>query len=122
MTRACLEHIAYGEISPNIVMMLVDKIKPVHPDVRSPIKILMAELTVTLPSRMVQSKKLPLLLKGRIFAAYLASLSSSSLLNGPLVISSRFLTSSPSSPKFNPEKIADSEDKKTMARICHHST
>lgn len=115
--NAYLEHTAYGTISPNIVIIAVDTINPVTPDVKSPMNIARAELTVTFPRRMVHNKKLPLLLSGKIAAAYLASLSSSSLLKGPFVISSRFLTSRPRRPRFRPEKVPDRDASTTIARI-----
>jgi len=101
-------------ISPKMVMIDVETIKPVIPDVRSPIKIARAELTVTFPSKMVHRSKLPLLLRGRIFLAYSASLASYSLLKGPLVRSSRFLTSSPRSPRLRPEKHPEREARITI--------
>lgn len=104
---ACLEHIACGTISPKIVIIPVDTISPTKPDVKSPIKIDIAEFTVTFPNRIVQSNKFPFFLRGRILFAYSASLISYSLLNGPLVKSSKFLTSSPSNPRFKPENAPD---------------
>jgi hypothetical protein len=56
-------------ISPKIVMMAVETMRPIIPEVRSPIKIESPELTVTLPIRIVQSKRFPLLLNGRIASA-----------------------------------------------------
>ena len=76
--KAYLEQTAWGMISPKTVMMAVDTIRPVSPLVRSPIKIASAELTDTFPKRIVHSKRLPLFLKGRILAAYLASSASCS--------------------------------------------
>ena len=104
-------------ISPKTVMIAVEIISPSKPEVRSPIKILRPELTVTLPSRMVHNNKFPLLLRGRILVALFASNSSSSLLNGPLVINSKFLTSSPSSPRLSPEKIPDKTARKRIVAI-----
>ena len=105
--RACLEHIACGTISPKIVIIPVETISPINPDVKSPIRIDIAEFTVTFPRRIVQSNRFPFFLRGRILLAYSASLSSYSLLKGPLVKSSKFLTSSPSNPRFKPEKAPD---------------
>ena len=104
---ACLEQIAWGTISPKIVIIPVETIRPINPDVKSPIRIEIAELTVTFPRRIVQSNKFPFFLNGKILFAYSASLTSYSLLKGPLVRSSKFLTSSPSNPRFKPEKAPD---------------
>ena len=106
-TSAYLENTAWGIISPNIVMIAVERISPTVPEVKSPIRIDRAEFTVTFPRRIVQRRRLPLLLIGRIFSAYLASYASCSLLNGPLVSNSKFLTSRPSNPKFRPENVPD---------------
>ena len=57
-------------------MIAVEMTKPISPEVRPPMKIARAELTVTLPRRMVQSSKFPFFLRGRIFFAYSASYSS----------------------------------------------
>ena len=104
---ACLEQIACGTISPKIVIIPVDTTNPTKPEVKSPIKIEIAELTVTFPRRIVQSNKFPFFLKGNIRLAYSASLTSYSLLNGPFVKSSKFLTSSPNNPRFKPENAPD---------------
>jgi len=66
-------------ISPNNVMMDVEIIKPMSPEVKPPIKMARAELTVTFPKRIVHRRRLPFLLKGRIFLAYSASCSSYAL-------------------------------------------
>ena len=120
--RPYLEQSACGMISPKSVMMAVEMIKPQMPLVRSPIKIDRPELTVTFPRRIVHSSKLPLLLNGRILAAYSASFASYSSLNGPLVSSSRFLTSSPKSPRLSPENIPDMEARMKMTTYCCHPT
>jgi len=73
-----------------------------------------AEFTVTLPNKIVQSNKLPLLLSGKIACAYFDSVSSYTVLNGPFVKSSKFLTSNPRSPRFKPEKHPESIARKTM--------
>jgi len=64
-------------ISPKMVMIAVDTIRPINPDVKSLIMIDNPELTITFPNKIVQSNKLPLLLRGRIARAYFASVSSS---------------------------------------------
>ena len=87
---------------------------PIKPDVKSPIRIDIAEFTVTFPRRMVQSNKFPFFLKGKILLAYSASLISYSLLKVPLVKSSKFRTSSPSNPRFKPEKAPDIIAKKNI--------
>jgi hypothetical protein len=110
--RAYREQTAYGMISPKITIIPVETIKPITPDVKSAIRIDKAEFTVTLPSKIVQSNKLPLFLRGKIAMAYFASVSSSTVLNGPLVKSSKFLTSKPRRPRFKPENVPES-----MARI-----
>lgn len=107
MNKACLEQIAYGTISPKIVIIPVETIKPTSPEVKSPIKIDIAEFTVTLPNKMVHNKRFPCLRNGKILFAYSASFTSCSLLNGPFVKSSKFLTSSPSNPRFKPENAPD---------------
>jgi hypothetical protein len=81
-----------------------------------------AELTVTLPNNIVHNKKLPLFLTGKIFSALRASISSYSLVNGPFVNNSKFLTSKPSKPKFNPENIPESIAKNTIAIIVYTVT
>ena len=101
-------------ISPNIVIRAVDKTKPTRPDVRSPIKIAKAEFTVTLPNKMVHNNKLPLLLRGKMAWAYLASFSSSIVVNGPFVKSSRFFTSNPRRPRLRPEKVPDKHNSITI--------
>ena len=67
--RAYLEKVACGMISPKIVMIAVDRMRPTVPEVKSPIRIERAELTVTFPNRIVQRSKFPLLLMGKIFSA-----------------------------------------------------
>lgn len=114
MIRAYREQTAYGTISPNMVMIAVDTSSPVNPEVKSPMRIDNPEFTVTLPSKMVQRSKLPLLLSGKIAKAYLASVSSSMLLKGPFVRSSKFFTSNPRRPKFKPEKQPESIARPTM--------
>ena len=64
--KAYLEQTAYGIISPKIVIIAVDTMRPVNPDVKSPIRIDNPELTVTLPNKIVQRSRLPLLLSGKI--------------------------------------------------------
>ena len=60
-----------------MTMIAVDTSKPINPDVKSLNIIDKPELTITLPNKIVQSNKLPLLLSGRIAMAYFASVSSS---------------------------------------------
>lgn len=62
---------------------------------------------MTFPSNIVQSKRFPFLLNGNIFLAYSASYNSYSLLKGPFVKSSKFLTSRPNRPRFRPENAPD---------------
>lgn len=102
--------------------MPVDKISPVKPLVRSPIKIDRPEFTVTLPSKIVQSKRLPLLRNGRIFSALFASISSCSLLKGPFVSNSKFLTSNPNKPKLRPENSPDKDARNIIVTIVYHVT
>lgn len=99
-------------------MIAVDKSKPVIPEVKSPIRMERAEFTVTLPKRIVHRSRFPLLRRGRIAIAYLASVSSSTVLNGPFVKSSKFLTSNPKSPRFKPEKHPDNSAKHTIKTYC----
>ena len=69
------EHIDWGIIYPNITITTVEATKPTVPDVRSAKKIDRRELTATLPSKSVQSKRFPLFLTGIIFFANLACFS-----------------------------------------------
>jgi len=113
--RAYLEQAAYGIISPNIVIIAVDAMRPVTPGgVISPIRIDKPELTDTFPNKIVHRSKFPLFRKGKIFKAYLASYSAALSLNGPLEISSRFLTSSPKRPKLSPENKPDIIERTTI--------
>lgn len=98
-------------------MIAVDTIRPIRPEVKSPIKIESPEFTVTFPNRIVHNNKFPYFLSGKILAAYLASIFYSSLAllhpsSGSLHKSSRFLTSNPNNPRFSPENAPD-----IMARI-----
>jgi hypothetical protein len=119
---AYLEKTAYGMISPKIVIMAVEIIKPIRPDVKSPMRIERAEFTVTLPRRIVHRSKLPLLLIGKIFSAYRASYASCSLLNGPFVSSSKFFTSRPNNPRLSPEKVPERRARKVMIANCSKPT
>lgn len=119
---AYLEQTAYGMISPKIVMTAVDTSKPVSPFVKSPIKMESPEFTDTFPKRIVHKRRFPLLLKGRILAALSASLASPSSLKGPLVSSSKFLTSSPNRPRLRPENRPDIIASMTITAKLYHST
>ena len=101
-------------------MIDVEMIKPTRPEVRPPIKMASAEFTVTFPSRIVHRRRLPFFLKGRIFLAYSASSSSYGFWNGGLLNNSRFLTSSPSKPRFRPEKRPDMVARTMMATKSYH--
>ena len=112
---------AYGIISPNIRITSVDITKPTAPLVYSDIKIENRALTETFPSRIVQRRRFPLFLKGRIFLAYFASFSSYNVSNGPIVRSSRYFGSKPITPKLSPANMADKRDKPTTIRIFHQT-
>jgi hypothetical protein len=88
-------------------MIPVEIISPNTPEVKFPIKIDNAELTVTFPNKIVHKRRFPFLRIGRIFLAYSASFASYSSLNGPLVNNSKSLTSKLSNPKFKPENAPD---------------
>ena len=88
-------------------MMPVEIISPNTPEVKFPIKIDKAELTVTFPNKIVHRRRFPFLRMGKIFFAYSASFASYSSLNGPLVNNSKSFTSRLSNPKFKPEKAPD---------------
>ena len=113
---AYLEHAAYGIISPKVVITAVDTIRPTTPDVKLSIRIERAELTVTFPSKIVQRRRLPFFLRGRILFAYAASYSSYALVNGGYVSNSRFFTSRPSKPRFRPENSPDIVARMTINR------
>jgi hypothetical protein len=53
-------------ISPNIITIPVVMSKPAMPEVKSAMKIDKIEFTETFPRRIVQIKRLPLFLNGRI--------------------------------------------------------
>lgn len=101
-------------------MIAVDTIRPVNPEVKSPMRMDNPEFTVTLPNKIVHNNKLPLLRSGNIAFAYSASVASSSLLKGPFVNNSRFLTSNPSKPRLRPEKVPDNIAKPTITQYYHH--
>jgi len=109
-------------ISPKIVMMAVEIRRPARPLVRSPIRIDSPELTETFPNKIVQRRRLPLLLSGRIFAARCASKASDSSPNGPLVSNSKFLTSKPSNSRLSPENNPDIIARHMIRAIWYHST
>jgi hypothetical protein len=88
-------------------MIPVEIISPKTPDVKLPIKIDKAELTVTFPNKIVHKRRFPFLRIGKIFFAYSASFASYSSLNGPFVNNSKSFTSRLNNPKFNPEKAPD---------------
>lgn len=88
-------------------MIPVEMISPNTPEVKFPINIDNAELTVTFPNKIVHKRRLPFLRIGRIFFAYSASFASYSSLNGPFVNNSKSLTSRLSNPKFKPENAPD---------------
>jgi hypothetical protein len=104
-------------ISPKSVMIAVDIRRPARPLVKSPIKIDKPEFTETFPSRIVHRRRFPLLLNGKILAAYLASRASCSLVNGGLQRSSRFLTSKPNNPRLRPENKPDMVARHTIRTI-----
>ena len=95
ITKPYLLQIDYGIISPMITIKKVEIINPMIPVVKSAINIDSAEFTATFPSKIALSNKFPLLLKGRILLAYLAYYSSSLVVKGPIVNSSKYFVSSP---------------------------
>lgn len=94
---------------------------PAKPDVRSAIIIDKIELTETFPRRIVQIRRLPLLLNGSILYAYIAFCSSSLFSNGPAHKSSRYSISKLMIPKFRPEKRAERRDRPIINTKRHHS-
>jgi len=101
-------------------MTAVEVMKPIVPEVISAIKIESSAFTDTFPSKIAHKSKLPLRLNGSSFFAYHASFSSYLVSNGPIMSSSKFLQSRPSTPRFKPEKIPENTPRTTMIKKVYH--
>lgn len=112
-----------GRISPKMTMPMVEMTRAKSPEVMSPMRMEMAEFTMTLPRRRAQRRRLPFFLMGRIFAAYFFSdfePEEWKLKSGR----PDFMTSSNSwgvrdmRPRVRPEKRAERQSRKQMKPIC----